>query len=70
MKGAVLQTKVNVNRLKVYKCPDERKESNEEVAAHSEKNGVEENRTEDGSNEESGMEVKQYSAAEQKSTTS
>ena len=28
MKGAVLKTKVNVNRLKVYKYPDEHKESN------------------------------------------
>ena len=26
MKGAVLMTKVNVNRLKVYKYPDEHKE--------------------------------------------
>ena len=51
MKGAVSKTKVNVNRLKVYKFPDECKESNEKVAADSEKITVEENRTEDGSNE-------------------
>ena len=31
-------TKVNVNRLKVYKCPDEHKESNEDMDAKSENN--------------------------------
>eukprot|EP00731_Ephydatia_muelleri_P025726 Em0017g809a len=38
MKGAVLMTKVNVNRLKVYKYPDEHKESNEDMDAKSENN--------------------------------
>eukprot|EP00731_Ephydatia_muelleri_P016443 Em0009g867a len=38
MEEAVLMTKVNVNRLKVYKYPDEHKESNEDMDAKSEKN--------------------------------
>ena len=38
IKGAVLMTKVNVNRLKVYKYPDEHKESNKDMDAKSEKN--------------------------------
>ena len=67
MKGTVLKTKVNVNRLKVYRCPDEHKESNEDTDAKSEKNEEdakskenetrhEENRSEGGSNEENGRE--------------
>ena len=66
MKGAVLKTKVNVNRLKVYKYPDEHKESNEDMDAKSEKNEgtdarSEENegsdaKSEGGSDEENGKE--------------
>ena len=58
MKGAVLKTKVNVNRLKVYKYPDEHKESNADMDAKSEKNeGIdarsEENERSDAKSEES-----------------
>ena len=66
MKGAVLKTKVNVNRLKVYKYPDEHKESNVDMDAKSEKNEgtdarSEENeesdaKSEGGSDEENGKE--------------
>ena len=59
MKGAVLMTKVNVNRLKVYKYPDEHKESNEDMDAKSEKNEgtdarSEENEGADAKSEENG----------------
>ena len=56
---AVLMTKVNVNRLKVYKYPDEHKESNEDMDAKSEKNEgtdarSEENEGADAKSEENG----------------
>ncbi|KAL5475094.1 hypothetical protein EMCRGX_G027149 [Ephydatia muelleri] len=59
MKGAVLKTNINVNRLKVYKYPDEHKESNEDMDAKSEKNEgtdarSEENEGADAKREENG----------------
>ena len=75
MNRAVLMTKVNVNRLKVYKYPDEHKESNEDMDAKSEKNEGTDARSEEnegadakseenvwkgGSNEEIGKEGASY----------
>ena len=66
IKGAVLKTKVNVNRLKVYKYPDEHKESYVDMDAKSEKNEGTDARSEEnegsdakregGSDEENGKE--------------